>query len=240
MDLARLPTEVTARVVSQLPVQTLIRLALVCRAWRQLCCDDELWTSVWLLRDRVPKPRRPRGTVHAALCKAELAARWRQTLANDELLRKCYLMLCQSDCPQRIRSELSRVSAAALDINHRHSLMERNTLANLAARCGALRCLKLLATAFLAQLDIPDDGGFTPLINAAWRGDTRMVRWLLSQRVDIAAKGTSLGKGPADAAAWARLRGHDELAAIIVETRTPPTERPRTPAPALCKSDAAQ
>jgi len=119
-------------------------------------------------------------------------------------------------------------------------LMERNTLANLAARCGALRCLKLLATAFLAQLDIPDDGGFTPLINAAWRGDTRMVRWLLSQRVDIAAKGTSLGKGPADAAAWARLRGHDELAAIIVETRTPPTERPRTPAPALCKSDAAQ
>jgi F-box-like len=125
MDLARLPTEVTARIVSQLPVQTLVRLMLVSRAWRQLCCDDELWTSVWLLRDRVPKPRRPRGTVHAALIKAELAANWRQQLANDELLRKCYLMLCQSDCPQRIRSELSRVSATALDINHRHSLTTR-------------------------------------------------------------------------------------------------------------------
>jgi hypothetical protein len=46
-----------------------------------------------------------------------------------------------------------------------------------------------------------------------------MVRWLLSQRVDIAVKGTSLGRGPADAATWARLRGHDELAAMIVETR---------------------
>lgn len=154
------------------------------------------------------------------MLKAELDARRRTLLAADELLRRCYTSFRCRDSVAHLRKELSCFSASKSDVqfdvvNHQHSLLEGNTLANLSARCGALRCLQELVQNHGSRLDVPDNGGFTPLVNAAWRGDEPMVCWLLARGADVAVRGTSRGRGPADAATWARWQGHDDVAATI-------------------------
>ncbi|CAN0424846.1 unnamed protein product [Discosporangium mesarthrocarpum] len=54
----------------------------------------------------------------------------------------------------------------SFDVNHRHSIWEGNTLLNFAARCGAIRSASYLISELGAGVDVADDGGFTPLMNA--------------------------------------------------------------------------
>lgn len=197
--------------------QTLLALPLVCRAWAALRSRDALWRAAWALRGAGPLPRRPRGSLFTLLLKAEAGAARRSALAHDELLRRVYLVFCKHDSVQSMRALLARHASGALNINAEHSIMEGNSLANLAARCGALRCLRCLYHDYGADLETADVGGFTPLLNAAWRGDAPMVRWLLEVGADATTRGRSRGAGPASAAEWARVRGYaalaDELAA---------------------------
>ncbi len=217
-------------------------LPQVARSWRALNARDALWRAVWTLRPAAAAlPRRPRGALRSCLLRAEREQQRRATMVHDELLRKAYVGFCQCVMPPRAAAAL-RASFAAdraacrvrscrwrrrdsvphlrtllarfpgpLDVNHAQSVMEGNTLVNLAARCGALRCVKELC-ANGASLDAADVGGFTPLINAAWRGDAPMARWLLAAGADAAARGSSQGRGPATAAEWAHARGHTKLA----------------------------
>ena len=113
-----------------------------------------------------------------------------------------------------LNKQLSRFSGT-LDVNHAHTLLEGNTLLNLAARCGAARCCAELLRRG-AAVDTADAGGFTPLINAAWRGDAALARALLHAGADACAKGASRGRGPFTAAEWARARGHAALAETLL------------------------
>jgi ankyrin repeat protein len=96
----------------------------------------------------------------------------------------------------------------------RVTVQRGDTLMNLAARCGALNCVRELH-ARGAALDAADWGGFTPLINAAWRGDANMVRWLVGAGAALTQRGTSQGQGPFTAAEWAVRRGHGHVYTLL-------------------------
>jgi ankyrin repeat protein len=57
--------------------------------------------------------------------------------------------------------------------------------------------------------------GFTPLLNAAWRGDTTLVKLLLRYGVNVRARGVSLSVGPMSAVQWAEHKGHTETAKVL-------------------------
>ena len=211
--LPALPDDVLAVVAASLDVESLVSVVGVCRAWRTLRSREALWRAVWAQRPLAAAPRRPRGELFALLLRAEAQRRRRDAVRHDELLRQAYVGFCKRDGAAPLRALLSRF-AAPLNVNHAHSLLEGNTLMNLAARCGALNCVRELH-ARGAALDAADWGGFTPLINAAWRGDANMVRWLVGAGADLTQRGTSQGQGPFTAAEWAVRRGHGHVYTLL-------------------------
>ena len=235
--LPALPDDVLCVVAASLPLESLLSLVGVCRAWRALRSRDALWRAVWAQRPLAAPQRRPRGHLFSLLLRAEAQRRRRDAVRHDELLRQAYAGFCKRDGAAPLRALLSRF-AAPLDINHNHSLLEGNTLLNLAARCGALNCVRELH-ARGAAVDAADWGGFSALINAAWRGDDAMVRWLLQAGADATLRGSSQGRGPFTAAEWALRRGHGNVHAMLLrheqrpqaDAEAAPTERGLAPTP---------
>ena len=217
--LPALPDDVLAVVAASLDVESLVSVVGVCRAWRTLRSRDALWRAVWAQRPLAAAPRRPRGDLFSLLLRAEAQRRRRDAVRHDELLRQAYVGFCKRDGASPLRALLSRF-AAPLNVNHQHSIMEGNTLVNLAARCGALNCVRELH-ARGASLDAADWGGFTPLINAAWRGDANMVRWLVEAGADVTLRGSSQGRGPFTAAEWALRRGHGHIHSLLCRAEEP-------------------
>ena len=217
--LPALPDDVLAVVAALLPVESLVSVVSACRAWRTLRTRDTLWRAVWAQRPLAAAPRRPRGELFALLLRAEAQRRRRDAIRHDELLRSAYAGFCKRDGAAPLRALLARF-AAPLNVNHSHSLLEGNTLLNLAARCGALNCARELH-ARGADVDAADWGGFTPLINAAWRGDAHMVRWLVKAGADVTLRGSSQGRGPFTAAEWALRRGHGDVLALLGQAEEP-------------------
>lgn len=74
-----------------------------------------------------------------------------------------------------------------------------------------------------ADIETSDRGSFSPLMNAAWSGDRHLVRFLLSHGADRSKIGFAHYMGPLaspdfkglNAEAWARKRGHPDLADLI-------------------------
>jgi ankyrin repeat protein len=57
--------------------------------------------------------------------------------------------------------------------------------------------------------------GFTPLLNAAWRGETTLVKLLLRYGANAQASGVSLNVGPMSAVQWAEHQGHTDTAKVL-------------------------
>ena len=231
--LPALPDDVLAAVFATLPLATLVNVVSVCRDWRALRSRDALWRAVWAQRPLAAAPRRPRGQLFALLLRAEAQRRRRDAVRHDELLRQAYNGFCKRDGVAPLRALLSRF-AAPLDVDHAHSIMEGNTLLNLAARCGALNCARELH-ARGASLDTADWGGFTPLINAAWRGDERLARWLVAAGADATLRGSSQGRGPFTAAEWALRRGHPQLHKLLLQAEERQGDEQDAPTPQKCR-----
>ena len=227
--LPALPDDVLAVVFATLPLQTLLSVVSVCRDWRPLRSRDALWRAVWGQRPLAAAPRRPRGPLFALLVRAEAQRQRRDAVRHDELLRQAYAGFCKRDGAAPLRALLSRF-AGQLDVNHAHSILEGNTLVNLAARCGALKCVAELH-ARGASLDAADWGGFTPLINAAWRGDERMANWLVDAGANVTLRGSSQGRGPFTAAEWALRRGYEQLHRSLLAVEQLHREPQDTPTP---------
>lgn len=63
-------------------------------------------------------------------------------------------------------------------------VLERNSLLNLAIIAERVKISRWLIEEKGADLESSDRGGFSPLINAAWNGDKKMVRYLLARGCD--------------------------------------------------------
>jgi ankyrin repeat protein len=64
-------------------------------------------------------------------------------------------------------------------------------------------------------IHIPPTDGFTPLLNAAWRGETTLVKLLLRYGANASARGVSLTVGPMSAVQWAEHQGHADTAKVL-------------------------
>lgn len=164
--------------------------------------------------------RRPRTSLRRWMVADALSRTSILRLRHDELLRRCYRLFCAPgfDNPSALRKLLQQFGSQ-LDVNVQSPIHEANTLLNLAARCGCVKCAKDLLHRWGARVELGDDGGFTPLINAAWRGDGEMVRLLLSFGAETATAGSSKGSAPLTAHGWAVARGHSEVAAQLEEAQ---------------------
>jgi hypothetical protein len=130
--LPALPDDVLAVIFASLPLDTLVSVVSVCRAWRTLRVRDALWRAVWAQRPLAAAPRRPRGPLFSLLLRAEAQQRRRDAVRHDELLRQAYTGFCKRDGVAPLCALLARF-AGPLDVNHAHTIMEGNTLLNLAS-----------------------------------------------------------------------------------------------------------
>jgi len=86
--------------------------------------------------------------------------------------------------------------------------MEDNTLLTLCCRYFQNKCIKMMVNRFSANVNVPDMGGFTPLILCAYHGNFAGVLFLLDRKVDLLAVGR-LRSGPRLIAEhWAAIQGH--------------------------------
>ncbi|CAM9572416.1 unnamed protein product [Pylaiella littoralis] len=102
------------------------------------------------------------------------------------------------------------------DVNHRHGIFEGNTLLNFAAvRCGRKKCVEFILWRMRADPEIPDYGGFTPLLNTAWRGDLPLLKQLLAAGARLDVEGVSRGVGPYGPLEWAERKNRPVTAAFL-------------------------
>jgi hypothetical protein len=171
-----------------------------------------------------PVPASRRGTRSLACPKRTFFVRWSQQRRShaymcDQVLSALYEQFRSGGRDSAASSRALLRAYPGYDVDHRHTVLEGNTALNLAARCSAVCTLKMLVTSCGADVTIADDGGFTPLANAAWVGCAKAVAWLLSQPTCtlalITTPAASLGEGPFTAEQWAARRGRDRVARMI-------------------------
>eukprot|EP00752_Nemacystus_decipiens_P006038 g5451.t1 len=103
----------------------------------------------------------------------------------------------------------------AFNVNHRHGIYEGNTILNFAVRCGRKKCVEFILWRMGADTEIPDYGGFTPLINTAWRGDLPLLKQLLAAGAKLDVQGVSRGVGPHSPLEWAERKNRPVTAAFL-------------------------
>jgi hypothetical protein len=204
--------------------------------------DDALWRRLAALHDvplppgagattsssptrtaAAPQPRRlSRST---ASLRRTFFTRWRQ---RDSLRRAqvqaALLAVYEAMCTARRagrdlhRAALVHALGQPFPVDTACDALDHNTAVNLAARCGCRSAIVYLVEERGADLSLPDVGGFTPLHNAAWRGDEPIVAFLvgrLTEAESLVRPGWSKGEGPFTPAEWARRRGHEGCARRI-------------------------
>ncbi|CAM9202952.1 unnamed protein product [Ectocarpus sp. 4 AP-2014] len=104
----------------------------------------------------------------------------------------------------------------SFNVDHRHGIFEGNTLLNFAAvRCGRRKCVEFILWQMGADTEIADYGGFTPLLNTAWRGDAPLLKILLAAGARLDVKGVSRGVGPFNPLEWAERKNRPVTAAFL-------------------------
>ena len=172
-----------------------------CEHWKLLCINsltsnaikerDDMWRQLcpahWIL------PRRPRKRwydLYLSKIRNDMDASRKR---SDDLLSNVANILLKGD-------HLHKVEKLVADGEHKFSfdvnfvsgvVCERNSILNLAVIHGRHKVVRWLVEIKKADLETSDRGGFTPLINAAWAGDFKLVRFLMSKGCDR----TKLGRG---------------------------------------------
>lgn len=177
--------------------------------WRQLC------PTHWIL------PRRPRKRwydLYISKMRKEVQASRKQ---SDDLLSRIASVLFKGDHLHKVEKLVTDGQTKFdFDVNYHSGIVcERNSMLNLAVINGRLKVVRWLVESKGADIESCDRGGFTPLINAAWDGNIKTVRFLLSKGCDRAKIGTGHYTKPLalpdfegyNAADWAQERGHQEV-----------------------------
>ena len=90
----------------------------------------------------------------------------------------------KKDCKRRLEKLVCQYfpNLHGFNVNARSELLEGNTLLNLCTRHGRYACIHFLLKRFSADVEVADDGGFTPFLNACYRGDLAVVKLLYAYR----------------------------------------------------------
>ena len=264
VDLVSLEDDALARVFRLVgDPKSLARLSLVSRRWRDALATCGAWRMLCLELGRAPRmPRKPWRDIHLDAL--------RRRIEDDRYAHELLMLRVTSkpgrgaearrlgkradasasgmgamrlDRPVSLRRAL--YSTPRLDVNHRSATYGGRTLLGIAARLGSLLCAKELVNVFDADVDARDDEGWSPLMEAAFRGNEALACCLLEAgatsagvagaRPDaIVLVGVGVtrrgevgnrvakrdGDGAArDAAEWANARGNERIAEMIERHR---------------------
>lgn len=226
-----LPDDVLARVFRTVAnPKDLAALTCVCRDWRRAVPMSGAWRMLCDESGRAPRrPRKPWMDLYL-----DEQRRRRAQLENDhELLMLRVTMdprrgkgnedvgAMRRDRPRRLR-RLLHALGPGLDVNHRSVTYSGRTLLHVAARLGSVGCAReLLTTPWRADPNVSDVEGWTPLMEAAFRGNEAMAIELLAHgaRDDAFVGSRDMGKGrimgPLSASEWADTRGNHRLKRMI-------------------------
>ena len=262
VDLVSLEDDALARVFRLVgDPKSLARLSLVSRRWRDALATCGAWRMLCLELGRAPRmPRKPWRDIHLDALRRRIeddryahellmlrvtskpgrsAEAWRLGKRADA----SGMGAMRLDRPVSLRRALER--QPRLDVNHRSATYGGRTLLGIAARLGSLLCAKELVNVFDADVDARDDEGWSPLMEAAFRGNEALACCLLEAgatsagvagaRPDaIVLVGVGVtrrgevgnrvakrdGDGVArDAAEWANARGNERIAEMIERHR---------------------
>jgi hypothetical protein len=181
--------------------------------WRQLC------PTHWTL------PRRPRKRWHDLyLSKIRQEADVSRKRSED-LLSTIANVLFKGDHIQKVEKLVTDGEQKfAFDVNYVSGVVcERNSILNLAVIHGRHKVVRWLVETKGSDVESSDRGGFTPLLNAAWAGNIRLVRFLMGNGCDR----TKIGRGHYTkplaapdfkgytAEGWARKRSFPEVAELL-------------------------
>ena len=244
--LLSLPDEVIARIFAVVERETdgpkyLARLSCVCRSWRHAFATSNAWRVLLEQHRRAPsRPRRGWRDLYFAQLKKELEIR---KMRHEHMLIRLLASsggALREDSSTGLRKEFKSLGPD-LDVNHRFASMRGRTLLGICAAMGRLSCAKELLNAWrraptgepnynmIPQCHVQDTDGFTPLMEAAFRGNETM-----SIEIMNCADGFVWAKGHGPngdalrgtrnvgnrehtmkAAEWADFRGNYRLARVI-------------------------
>ena len=271
VDLVSLEDDALARVFRLVgDPKSLARLSLVSRRWRDALATCGAWRMLCLELGRAPRmPRKPWRDIHLDALRRRIeddryahellmlrvtSKPGRSAEASSRLGKKNRADASASgmgamrlDRPVSLRRALE--STPRLDVNHRSATYGGRTLLGIAARLGSPLCAKELVNVFHADVDARDDEGWSPLMEAAFRGNEALACCLLEAgaksegvkgaRPDADVRPVGVGvtrrgevgeaearnqsaksSGAArDAAEWANARGNERIAEMIERHR---------------------
>lgn len=192
--LPSLPDDVLARVFARLADDPacLARLSCVSGSWRVALARSGAWRALCHDAGRAPRrPRKPWRDIHLdRLRKRRSDVAWRHEMLfirvtaqtkSRSRSRRASASAMRVDRPALLREAVDALALAAdFDVNHRSATYGGRGLLAVAARIGAVRVAERLL-AMGAAPDAADDEGWTPLMEAAFRGNERVAAALLAR-----------------------------------------------------------
>jgi len=123
------------------------------------------------------------------------------------------------DCKRILEKAIQKhfPSRRDFNVNARSDLLEGYSLLNLAARYGRFSCINYLLKKLHADPHTKDDGGFTPFLNACYRGDLAIVKLLLASGASINDCGCLRGGSPQSAWHWAQRSKYPSAAREVLQ-----------------------
>ena len=262
VDLVSLEDDALARVFRLVgDPKSLAQMSLVSHRWRDALATCGAWRMLCLELGRAPRmPRKPWRDIYLDAL--------RRRIEDDRYAHEILMLRVTSkpgssaqasragkradasglgamrlDRPIALRRALERMPR--LDVNHRSATYGGRTLLGIASRLGSTLCARELVQTFDADVDARDDEGWSPLMEAAFRGNEALAFSLLDAgatsagvagaRPDaIVLVGVGVtrrgevgnrvakrdGDGAArDAAEWANARGNERIAEMIERHR---------------------
>ena len=249
--LLSLPDEVIARIFAVVEREAdgpkyLARLSCACRSWRDAFATSNAWRVQLEQHRRAPsRPRRGWRDLYFVQLKKELEIR---KMRHEHMLIRLLATsggALRGDSSTGLRKEIKSLGAD-LDVNHRFASMRGRTLLGICAAMGRLSCAKELLNAWrraptgelhktkhlIPQCHLRDTDGFTPLMEAAFRGNETMAIQIMKCADSIPGCVRANGHGPdgdalrgtrnvgngehtMTAAEWADFRGNRRLARVI-------------------------
>lgn len=196
VDLVSLEDDALARVFRLVgDPKSLAQMSLVSHRWRDALATCGAWRMLCLELGRAPRmPRKPWRDIYLDAL--------RRRIEDDRYAHEILMLRVTSkpgssaqasragkradasglgamrlDRPIALRRALERMPR--LDVNHRSATYGGRTLLGIASRLGSTLCAKELVQTFDADVDARDDEGWSPLMEAAFRGNEALAFSLL-------------------------------------------------------------
>ena len=192
-DLPSLDDDIIAKIFRLVgEPKSLASLSLVSKRWRDSLSTCVAWRMICHEMGNAPRrPRKPWRDIHLdALRRQREQAKYQHELLLLRVTTNPKKSTTKSnegvgalrlDRPKQLRKLLEQIrddNKTNLDVNHQSVTYGGRTLLGVAARLGSFHCAKELLTHWNADANSVDDEGWTPLMEAAFRGNEGIAVWL--------------------------------------------------------------